>query len=755
MNRSFEEINTSISVQYFATMPGEVSDPAPIQLAVTYAVPIPTSNVEFFPVVIEMLPYRKDDSNKPLRYNACSAFAKRGFLHAYVDVRGTGGSQGKKPAYEYTEAELSDLADCIQKIAIIELTLSNGKVAKGNGKVGLWGQSWSSFNCLVVAGRKNRGDARLQALKTIVPIHGATDFYNGDIHYMDGILHQDEYIASIDHENTIPSTGLTKPDSENAYQFNTDFYNNRWTTQPWQYFYLTKQLNDSFWTDRTKFINGPFNNQNPNDYNLPTFVIGSLMDGYRDSTTVIYENLKNKGAPVKFAMGPSNHSLMDYASPGPNWEWRNEVSRWFWYWLVVHNENGPNPDKSLINQNDFAVYIRRPGNDANNVPGFWRNMSWPLGPATRYYMTPANGLTLTAPPANQESEHTLLYKPGVGTEMYVWWGENNASLGNMLDLDADSLIYDLPITSDMELIGYPTISLRVAARSAQNLAKLHANWHVRLEDYDPSGNGNNPNCVHVTGASFNSNFRNSYTNPSFVNNGQFYTITFKLHFSTWTFKAGHRARIAITNALFRMMWPTRDAMTTALKVNSLSSFVDLPLYPAQNAPNPKHPYEVEKVDAYVEPANGWYFAEGGYPRVYTNEIQTINNIPYTVSTWLSDYYSNCYGWIVSVDINHVFTQNNNDPADTKWETYARQKYQWIGTTDQNKWGNLFGYPSLNKPGPQLPPIGRQFTIETTTTLRSDYNNFHFNLDRKAFDSVTNANLVAPYTFVGSVARNFQ
>jgi hypothetical protein len=50
---------------------------------------------------------------------------------------------------------------------------------KSNGHVGMWGQSWSACNSFVVAGRKAR-DSRLNALKTIIPMHCAVNLYEGE-----------------------------------------------------------------------------------------------------------------------------------------------------------------------------------------------------------------------------------------------------------------------------------------------------------------------------------------------------------------------------------------------------------------------------------------------------------------------------------------------------------------------------------------------------------------------------------------------
>ncbi|MBM4361076.1 MAG: CocE/NonD family hydrolase, partial [Deltaproteobacteria bacterium] len=687
------------------------ADGSSTKLAITYAIPTPDYDGQQFPVILEALPYRKDDSMYPVRHQQMDYFASRGFVYAYLDIRGTGGSDGQRVPYEYSDIEIEDETQVIQQLGAMSWSLSNGQTVRSNGSVGLWGQSWSAFTSFLMAGKKAR-DPRLAPLKTVVPIHGATNFYEGDIHYMDGILHQDEYIASIDHENAMPSYGFNGASGVNKYPIDANYVTNRLNAYPWALFYLGKQLKDGFWTDRTAFFNGPFNRTNPDDYAVPTFVIGSLLDGYRDAPLDMYEKLKAKGVPVKFAMGPSNHSLPDSVSPGPLWDWKIDVAKWMYYWLVDQS------DSSLIDQNEFAMYVRRPGSDKNDVPGYWRNQTWPPSALpTKLYLT-KNNLLSSAAPAGAAVDHKLTYDPTVGTEMGVWWGE--ADLGDMAPLDAQSLVYDTSFSTDQELVGFPEVTMRVAATSTEQLKTLLAHWHARLEDVGPKGK-----VTHVTGASLNGAYRVVGASPSYLKSGTFYDVKVKMHFTTWTFKKNHKARLAITNSMYRMMWPSPNKMVTTLRVNWPGTFLTLPLAPAAAAPTPAHPYAGQKEPSYSEPEDGWSFGEGGYPREYTTEVKNGRK----VVTWKADYYSNCYGWLIGVELDHEFSQSQTNPSDTKWDTYARQTYDYVGVTDQNLWGQIYGLPSINKPGPNVPASQRSFRLDSFMTIRSDASRFHGTVDR--------------------------
>ena len=116
-----------------------------VRLAVTWYVPRARAPGEKFPVLLEYLPYRKDDSFYQRDYPLYSYFARHGFLMAKVDVRGTGGSEGALPTREYSAQEMADADEIIAQLA---------RHPAGNGNVGMWGISWGGFNSIMVAARR-------------------------------------------------------------------------------------------------------------------------------------------------------------------------------------------------------------------------------------------------------------------------------------------------------------------------------------------------------------------------------------------------------------------------------------------------------------------------------------------------------------------------------------------------------------------------------------------------------------------------
>ena len=107
-----------------------------VRLAVTYYRPSAKAPGETFPVIMEMLPYRKDDFFALRDYEYGAYFAKRGYVVARVDVRGTGASEGSIPVSEYSEAEISDAEELIAQLS---------QKSWSNGKVGMYGLSWHAI----------------------------------------------------------------------------------------------------------------------------------------------------------------------------------------------------------------------------------------------------------------------------------------------------------------------------------------------------------------------------------------------------------------------------------------------------------------------------------------------------------------------------------------------------------------------------------------------------------------------------------
>lgn len=103
------------------------------QMAVTFFKPADASASRKVPIVVAMLPYRKDDEFYAVDHGIYSYLAARGVAGARIDIRGTGGSDGRLVDREYSDQELDDLEFAIGKLAALPWC---------NGRIGLQGKSW-------------------------------------------------------------------------------------------------------------------------------------------------------------------------------------------------------------------------------------------------------------------------------------------------------------------------------------------------------------------------------------------------------------------------------------------------------------------------------------------------------------------------------------------------------------------------------------------------------------------------------------
>src|SRR5215210_4137304 len=124
-----------------------------------------------YPVVMEYLPYRKNDTTWQ-GYFGHRYFAKRGFAAVRVDVRGTGDSEGIA-LDEYSPQEQLDGVAAIAWLA---------EQPWSTGAVGMFGTSYGGFNSLQVAMH------RPPALKAICPMYFTDNRYTDDCHYKGGTM---------------------------------------------------------------------------------------------------------------------------------------------------------------------------------------------------------------------------------------------------------------------------------------------------------------------------------------------------------------------------------------------------------------------------------------------------------------------------------------------------------------------------------------------------------------------------------------
>jgi len=488
--------------------------PDGIRLAATLYLPDGAKANEKFPALLEYLPYRKDDSTAARDYPIHSYFARRGYVSVRVDIRGFGNSEGAPTDREYSLQEQLDGEQVIAWLA---------RQPWSNGNVGMFGISWGGFNSIQMAMRHP------PALKAIIAVDATEELFKDDIHFIDGMMHFDEFELNMD-----MAPGMTgAPD----YTLDEKVLGPRFDAAPWSLMYFKHQRDGEFWRSPVR----PLKN-----IKIPCFLIGGLLDGYRDSIPRMLEQVK---APVKALIGPWNHTFPNDAEFGPQIEWRDQAVRWWDQWLKGR-------DTGIMDGPPISIYMRHwhpPDTELKEVPGEWRaEMSWPPQDAvnTTLYLQDSH---LLSREASKAATHQLRYVPSIGVEAGFWWGE---LLTDQRPVDAFSLTYDsAPLKEDLSVLGRPHALLQASASAPL------ANWFVRLSDIAPDGT-----VTLVTGAGLSGAQRESMSDPKELEPGKLYPLDIEMHLTSWVFPKGHRIRLAVSNALWPMIWPTPYNMTTSLEL---------------------------------------------------------------------------------------------------------------------------------------------------------------------------------------------
>ena len=485
-------------------------------LAATLYMPDGAKLDERFPALLEYLPYRQDDSTAAGDYSRHAYFARRGYVGARVDIRGFGNSEGTPPNREYSEQEQLDGIEVIDWLA---------HQPWSNGNVGMFGISWGGFNSIQMAMRQPPG------LKAIIAIAATDELFHDDVHYMDGLMHIDEFELNMD-----MAPGMTgAPD----YTLDEKVLGPRFDTPPWSLTYIKHQRDGVFWRSPVRPIE---------QIKIPCFLIGGMLDGYRDSIPKMLERVK---APVRALIGPWNHSFPNDADFGPQVEWREDAVRWWDYWLKGR-------DTGVMKDPKLTVFMRHyhpPNPKLETVPGEWRaEEGWPPKDVRSMKLFLRANHALADSPSDP-AMHALKYVPSVGVEAGFWWGE---LLSDQRPVDAFSLVYDtVPLEEDVAILGHAHALLQVSADAPL------ADWFVRLSDVAPD-----QSSTLVAGAGISGAQRTSMSDPEPLEPGTIYPLDIQLHLASWVFPKGHRIRLAVSNALWPMIWPTPYAMTTRLKLGT-------------------------------------------------------------------------------------------------------------------------------------------------------------------------------------------
>ena len=492
------------------------------------------------PVVWEYIPYRKRDLERPRDNQWAKEFVPYGFAFARVDIRGTGDSEGLL-VDEYLQQEQDDAVEVIAWLA---------RQSWSNGSVGMRGISWGGFASFQAASMQP------PALKAIMPQCATDNRYTDDAHYVGGALTLDMYDWGAEFKNVM----VGSPDPA----ISGDRWREMWLarlnhTPPILARWLSHQRYDAYWQHGSVAT----------DYSAircPVYAVGGQIDSYRD---FLPRSLEHLSVPRKGLMGPWGHRYPEIADPGPGLEWVTEEVRWWTQWLK-------GIDTGIMSEPQFRVYMEEKTAAEvwpQDTPGRWvAEPSWPsphIEPRT--FHLNASGLAASAGPAavlSVKSQETL----GLTKREWFPWNMSVDLPPDQTPDDLRSLVFDSePLAEDVEILGNPQVKLRLS--SSEPVAKIVA----RLNEVMPDGKS-----WSVSYGALNLTHRDSHTSPTPLVVGQSYDVDVSCYFTAHRFKKGSRIRVALSESLWPMLWPSPKPVE--LKIIAGESALTLPVRPMGTEP---------------------------------------------------------------------------------------------------------------------------------------------------------------------------
>ena len=499
----------------------------------------PSDGAGPWPVIIEALPYRKDDLTASYRAEYQRLVDEGRYVVVRVDVRGTGSSEGIATD-EYPVEEQRDLVRLIAWCAAEPWS---------TGRVGMYGTSYSGFNSLQVAVE------RPPELGAVCAIYSTDDRYTDDVHYMGGVLRG---VDLIDYVNYMVAMNALPPVPAVFGEGWRDEWRRRVdATEPWLIRWIEEQTDGPYWRHGSLRLDSrPGTTAGYERIACATMIVAGWADGYRNNTLRTFAALQ---CEKRLLLGPWSHC--GTSLPGPRIDLVPEMIRFFDRYLRDVETDAEPP---------IAVFVRhatRPEPDLEEHAGVWRyEDAWPPARAVRRDLRPTD---------LADCDDLVPVRGDVGAQA---WNSCAASLpwGQPLDQridDARSRCFDWAVTDQFEILGHCELHARVT--SSEPVAFLSA----KLCDVFPDGTS-----VLVARGMLNLTHRQSSARPEPLVPGDPVDVTVGLEATSWVFEPGHRIRLSLAGTDWPNTWPPPAPLT--LRVDHSALVLSLPELPAQPSPRP-------------------------------------------------------------------------------------------------------------------------------------------------------------------------
>ncbi|HKZ68614.1 MAG TPA: CocE/NonD family hydrolase [Anaerolineales bacterium] len=517
-----------------------------VHLSANLWLPVPKTEGETFPAILEMIPYRKDDWRHNRDAQHGHYFASRGFAFCRLDVRGTGSSEGLA-LDEYTQAETQDGYEVVEWLAAQE---------RCNGNVGMWGISYGGFTSIQVA------ILQPPHLKAIVPMYATDDRYLDDVHYIGGCLTVSElaqYAVSMVGMNALP------PRLDYTSNWAEQWKQRLEHTPPLLIEWIKRQTDGPYWR----------NGSLAPDYSrikCPIFSIAGWMDGYPSPALRMHQHCT---APRKTLVGNWTHTYPASGYPGPNLDHLHEMEHFFARWLKEEKNDVMDPP--------FTFFLREytePRAFPEQFNGQWASANnFPLEETQPLILYLADS-SLSRQPLLDSRSHLIRHKPTHGTRASLCWGSGAAPTGLARDLRPDEALLPTyttePLAERLDFVGFPEVILHLSCSHPVATAV------VRLTDVAPDGTSS-----FVTGCILNLTHRNSHSEPQPLIPDHIYEVHILFKGTAYCFLPGHRIRISVASGAWPVLWPSPyPSILTLHQGKEYPSRLVLPSVPANSYLSP-------------------------------------------------------------------------------------------------------------------------------------------------------------------------
>jgi putative CocE/NonD family hydrolase len=481
-----------------------------------------------FPVILMRTPYNKKILNGYGDY-----FSRQGFVYAIQDVRGRFESQGD---WEPFINEGEDGFDTIEWLAAQDWS---------TGKIGMYGGSYSGS--VQYAAAIQRPPHLVTLIPNItsampfdnMPYEGGVLVLGGDIRWID-IIENTKTVADMQNKaqeiftkdwksllSSLPVIDLDKKilGKETPYW-------RRWV----------KHYTDDLYWEKVNYL------EQLQDLDIPVFLQSGWYDPGNRGTKLAYSYLKqSKNKTIKMVMGPWEHTdqsskylygqdLGNAADIGL----MDLYKKWFDYWLKGE-------DNGIIDEPLVQIF--------NFGPNNWiKADTYPL-PGTsfvKYYISSERGANTSRGDGKLQIQKssstrkydTYTYNPGDPSPCFIDFLKKRAleSYNNLIGAREDVLVYETaPFEQSLTIAG-PISAVLYASSSAKD-----TDWFVTI--YTVAENGE-ISPMGMTWGVLRARFRNSMSDPEFMEKDKVYEFSIDLSHTGNTFSKGERIRMEISSSSF-------------------------------------------------------------------------------------------------------------------------------------------------------------------------------------------------------------